>query len=365
MIGPWIAVIVSFVVAIGITPLCMLIARRYGIVDDPQTAPERKKQARPIPLLGGLAIIVATWVTWLVLWRGGYLADEIVTLKQILSVSVAGGILAVGGVIDDRWHLSARRQIWWVIVAVAIVVAGGIGVTFITNPFGGILDLTAIQWTLVRWHDVPYHLTLWADLFTFVWLLGASYTTKILDGLDGLVSGLGIIGGMIVFLLTLRPEVHQAGVGMIALSLVGASAGFLYWNWHPAKVYLGEAGSLYIGFMLGVVSIISGGKIATALLILGLPILDLLWVMIQRVRNRRSPFTSADRFHLHFRLLDAGFSVRQSVLIIFSLVTVFGVSTLYVHGAMKVVVLAALGGVMAILVWWVMRRIQGRTEHPV
>jgi len=357
-----VAIVVSLISAVVLTPVAMKVARAWGAIDDPAAAPERKRHQRPIPLLGGLAIIVSTWITWGVLvLRDGFSSDD-VPMKYLIGLVIAGALIALGGALDDRFHLTAKQQIWWVIVAVAVVSLSGIGVTFITNPFGGLIDLTSIQWTIFHWRDTPYHLTLWADVFTIIWLLGASYTTKILDGLDGLVSGLGLVGSLIVFLLTLRPEVSQSGVGLLALSLVGATAGFLFWNWHPAKVFLGESGSLYIGFMLGVLSIISGGKIATALLILGLPILDLLWVIVQRLRHRRSPFTSADRFHLHFRLLDAGLSVRQSVIVILTLVALFGVSTLYVTGLQKVQVLAALFVVMALLVWWVMYRIARRSK---
>ncbi len=357
-----ISLFLSLGLAAVLTPLVMFVARKWLAVDDPTIAPDRKRHTTTVPLLGGLAIIVSTWMTWAVLMLLHRVVGVDVPAKYIVGLTIAGGLIAIGGALDDRYHLTAKQQIWWVLAAVLVVTVSGIGVTFITNPFGGGLDLTTIQWTIFRWHDLPYHLTLWADLFTVVWLLGASYTTKILDGLDGLVSGLGVIGSLIVFLLTLRPEVNQSGVGLLALSLAGASAGFLIWNWHPAKVFLGESGSLYIGFMLGVLSIISGGKIAPALLILGLPILDLLWVIIQRLRKRRPPFTSADRLHVHFRLLDAGLSVRQSVSLILALVALFGVSTLYVSGRQKLEVLGGLLVVMILLVWWVMYRIARRRK---
>lgn len=355
-----VALLVSLSVAAALTPLMMLVARRWRVVDDPAIASSRKLHQRPIPLLGGLAVITATWSTWLVLGLMGVWRDNDIPVKQLLGVSIAGAVIAIGGALDDRFRLTAKRQIGWVIVAVLVAIAAGIGITFITNPFGGVMYLNGVQWTIFNWHGAPYHVTLWADLFTFVWLLGATYTTKILDGLDGLVTGLGVIGSLIVFLLTLRPEVSQAGVGLLALSLTGAAAGFLFWNWHPARVFLGESGSLYIGFMLGVLSIISGGKIATALLILGLPILDLVWVIIQRLRAGRSPFTSADRLHLHFRLLDAGFSPRQSVMMIYVIVAIFGVSTLYANGIDKVMVLLGLVVVTSLLVWWVIHRAERR-----
>ncbi len=359
----WLSLGLSLGLTAVLTPAVMFMARRWRAVDDPSVAPDRKQHARPIPLLGGLAIIISTWITWGVLVLRHSLVGQDLPLKYLLGLTVAGAIIAIGGALDDRYKLAPKQQIWWVVAAVLAVGLAGVGVTIITNPFGGLINLTTIQWTIFRWHEVPYHLTLWADLFTFVWLLGASYTTKILDGLDGLVSGLGVIGALIVFLLTLRPEVNQTGVGLIALSLAGATAGFLIWNWHPAKIFLGESGALYIGFMLGVLAIISGGKIATALLILGLPMLDLLWVIIQRRRKNKSPFTSADRFHLHFRLLDAGLSVRQSVLLILALVALFGLSTLYVSGLQKLEVLGGLLIVMMLLVWWVQRRIAARQTN--
>lgn len=357
--------VLTLILTALLTPLMMAIARHAHVVDDPSQAPERKRHLRPIPLLGGVAIILATWLSWGVMYRLGALPTADIGLKALVGVTIAGVLLLIGGILDDRFQLSAKRQIIWVMAAALVAIASGIGVTFITNPFGGLISLTGIQWTIFHLGETPYHITLWADLFTFLWILGATYTTKILDGLDGLVSGLGVIGSLIVFLLTLRPEVSQSGVGLLAVSLAGACAGFLIWNWHPAKIFLGESGSLYIGFLLGTLAIISGGKIATALLILGLPILDLLWVVLQRLRSHQSPFASGDRLHLHYRLLDAGLSTRQSVLLLYGVVALFGLSTLYVSGIMKVVTLGGLLIVMILIVWWVMRRIAHRQhEQP-
>ncbi len=345
----------AFALTAGLTPLVGWLARRWGAIDDPNADPGRKRHARPIPLLGGLAIIASVnLVWWWFLVHQGWAPD--LPLRQMASLAVASLLIAVGGALDDRFNLPPRAQLLWAIGAVVVTVAAGVGVRFITNPLGGVLYLDRVSWTLFSWHGAAYHLTWWADLFTFVWLLGAMYTTKILDGLDGLVSGLGVIGSLIVFLLTLRPEVNQPGVALMALTLAGAGLGFLVWNWHPARIFLGESGSLFIGFSLGVLSIISGGKIATALLILGLPILDLLWVIVQRLRRRTSPFATADRLHLHFRLLDADLSVRQCVLLLYGVVAVFGLSTLYARGPWKLVALGGIFAVMLLLVWWIIRR---------
>ncbi|MBI5466592.1 MAG: undecaprenyl/decaprenyl-phosphate alpha-N-acetylglucosaminyl 1-phosphate transferase [Candidatus Kerfeldbacteria bacterium] len=353
-------ILVSFVTAVILSRLMILLAQRWRVLDDPGAAPDRKQHTAPTPLLGGVAVILASWVAWLVLLAANVFPSEVLPLKHLVGLGIASLILLVIGVIDDKWRLSVGWQLTGTIVAALVIVGTGIGIHYITNPLGGIIWLNQQSISIFTWQGVPYHLVLWADVFTFVWLLGATYTTKILDGLDGLVGGLGVIGAIVVFLLTLRPEVSQPAIGLLALGLAGATAGFLVWNWHPAKIFLGESGSLYIGFILGTLSIISGGKIATALLILGLPILDLLWVIIQRVRRRRSPLATADRLHLHFRLLDAGLSVRQSVLLLYGVIIVFGFSTLFVHGVWKLIALSLLLIVMIGLVWWVMRRIAQR-----
>lgn len=347
----------SFAVSAALTPLIRRLAERWRVVDDPQTAPERKRHTQPIALLGGVSIVLTSLLMWWLLVGAGQMGQVDFPLKYVVGLSLAAILVAVGGARDDRFHLRPSRQLLWPILATLVIIASGIGIGVITNPFGGVIRLDAVRWQIFSWQGVPYVLTLWADLFTFAWLMVAMYTTKLLDGLDGLVSGLGVIGSLIIFLLTLRPEVHQPAVSLLALSLAGACAGFLLFNWHPAKIFLGEGGSLFIGFMLGVMAIISGGKIATALLILGLPILDLAWVVIYRLVVRRtSPFRTADRSHLHFRLLDAGLSVRQSVLILYAVITLFGVSTLFFRGVQKVYALAALVVVMILLASWVVRR---------
>ncbi len=355
------ALIVSFVATVVLTPVIGWWAQRWGAMDDPTSAPLRKRHRRPTPLLGGLAILIVANAMWW--WLVPHQHDTSdVTTKALWGVLIASLVIAVIGSLDDRFNLSPRRQLVWAVIAALVMVAAGVGVKFITNPFGGVLYLDRAQWSVFTWHGINYHLTLWADLFTLVWLLGAMYTTKILDGLDGLVSGFGAIGAVVIFLLTLRPEVNQPGVAIMALALAGACLGFLVWNWHPAKIFLGESGSLFIGFSLGILSIVSGGKIATALLILGLPILDLLWVIFQRVRRHTSPLETADRSHLHFRLLDAGLSTRQTVSLLYLVTLVFGLSTLFVSGKSKVYVLAMLLVLMIALVIWVSLRIQ-RSHH--
>jgi UDP-GlcNAc:undecaprenyl-phosphate GlcNAc-1-phosphate transferase len=337
------------------------LARRWNILDRAELAPDRKKHDRPTALLGGLAIVLSSLLTWWWLAGQNVMISDIFPMKYLVGITVAGVLIAIGGFLDDRFHLRPGRQLLWPLLAALAVILAGIGVDFITNPFGGLISLHQFDFDVLTIGSTAYQLTLWADLFTLAWLFGMMYTTKILDGLDGLVSGVGVIGALIIFFLTLRPEVNQPAVALLALGLAGAAAGFLLFNWHPATIFLGESGSLYIGFLLGVLAIISGGKIATALLIMGLPILDLAWVIIQRRFLRgASPWRTADRSHLHFQLLEAGLSVRQSVLLLYGVTLLFGLSTLFVPGRLKVLALAGLLVLLVVFVAWIKRRIKSR-----
>lgn len=332
-----------------LTPLVRALALRWRLVDVPGSAPDRKIHEQPTPLGGGAAAMIAFFLTLgIVRWFQPSLLAGIPAVS-FLGLALASIIVLIGGTLDDRFRLSPGQQLLFPVGAALVVLSAGVSIEYITNPFGGLLRLDQTRLALFSVAGQPLVLTLWASLFSFVWILGMSYTTKFLDGLDGLVAGVTVIGGVITFLVSLRPEVQQPTTALLSIILAGALLGFLPMNFHPARMFLGEAGSLWTGFMLGVLAIIAGGKIATALLLMGIPILDVAWVILRRLRERRSPFRSADRKHLHFRLLDLGFSHRGAVLFLYALTALFGVSTLFVHGRQKVFVLGLLVFVMIAL----------------
>jgi UDP-N-acetylmuramyl pentapeptide phosphotransferase/UDP-N-acetylglucosamine-1-phosphate transferase len=213
---------------------------------------------------------------------------------------------------------------------------------------GGVMYLDTIKIKIFTINNLPYHIVLLADLFAFFWLMTMTYTTKFLDGLDGLVSGITTICAVILFALSLNKEVAQPETALLAIIFAGASLGFLIFNFHPAKIFLGEGGSLYTGFMLGVLAIISGAKIATALLILGIPLLDVLWVIFRRIFLKSSPFM-ADKKHLHFRLLDIGLSHRMAVALLWLLSLIFGIAALFLGSQQKLISLIILFILMIIL----------------
>lgn len=340
--------LMSWALAGGIRKLAL----RKGWVDRPETAPHRKIHAAPVPLLGGLAVFGGFALSCIFLWNiltAGYLLP-----KHLFGLLLAGVVLMIGGVWDDLKNLKPSRQIVFPIVASLIVIAAGIDIHQITNPFGGTISLESIFWTVFTWQDTPYRLVLWADLFGLLWLLSTTYATKFLDGLDGLVAGVTAIGASAIAVVSYRAPVLQAETALVALCLAGAALGFLVWNRHPAKIFLGEGGSLFCGFTLGVLAIISGGKIAVALLVLGVPLLDAAWVIFKRLRSGHSPFVG-DSEHLHQRLLKLGLSQRQIAWMLYVVTAGFGYVGLFLQGREKVWALVVLLVVLVLLGWMAVR----------
>ncbi len=340
-------ILAAFAAAVILTPLVRAAAFRFGAIDQP--AGGRKIHARPMPLWGGAAVFGAVAAAIALALALGWLPGTHIREKYLVGIIIASGLLIIGGLLDDKYSLKPSRQIIWPVLAVLVIVGSGIGIKFITNPFGGQLYLDRQMFTVLWWQGLPYRLTPAADIFTLVWLLGMTYTTKFLDGLDGLVSGVNVIGALVIAAVSLMKEVAQPDTALLAFIIAGAFLGFLIFNFHPARIFLGEGGSTLAGFLLGVLAIISGGKIATTLLVLGLPLFDAAFVILRRAFwLRRSP-TQADRSHLHFLLLDIGFSHRQAVLFYYFIAAAFGVSTLFLDGWGKLVALGALASLLAAL----------------
>ena len=330
--------VLSFLAVVLLTPRIRKLALNWGIVDIPQS--ERKIQIGHVPLLGGLAIYFSFLIVLLISWSAGWLSDGIIQTNQILAIIFGGLIIVIIGFLDDKYDLKTK-SFSGPLFAALLAVLMGIAIKYVTNPF--------IAGSGPYGRALLYFVPQIGALLSFVWLLALMYTTKLLDGLDGLVSGIGAIGAIILFFVSLFWDVPQSGTSVLALILAGACLGFLIYNWHPARIFLGESGSVFIGFMLGVLSIISGAKIATALLIMGIPILDVIWIILRRVfTEHKSPF-SGDRKHLHFRLLDVGFSHRQAVLFLYALTLIFGLSSLFLQSQHKIIALGILAVIMILL----------------
>jgi UDP-GlcNAc:undecaprenyl-phosphate GlcNAc-1-phosphate transferase len=336
------------------TPIVRFFAIKYGVVDRPDGG--RKTHEKPTPLLGGLAVFAAFTATVILLRShllGGFLLE-----KHLLGLLAGSAVLVFGGILDDRYRLRPLYQLMFPALASLIVIASGIGADVITNPFGGFLRLDLWSIPLFRSGDVPYQLTLPADLFTFVWLMGMTYTTKLLDGLDGLVSGLGVIGFIVIALLSMTPEVAQPELVLLALAAAGTSGGFLFFNARPASIFLGEGGSTLIGFLLGTFAILSGAKIGVTLLVLAVPIMDVAWTIMSRIMARTS-IAQGGMDHLHFRLVRGGMTPGQAVALFWSFAAAFGGAGLFIRGREKLLALVILAILFLLITFIIGKRAHG------
>ncbi len=311
----------SLALAVIFTLLIKKIALKFNIVDRPDATggTGRKIHTQATPLLGGVAIFLAYFIL-LFAFAPRFLAGNL-HWSHLIAFFIGALIIIIGGVLDDKYNLRPSVQIIFPLLAILAIILGGVEIEKITNPFGGYIYLKSLIFV--------------GPLLIAAWLLGMMYTTKLLDGVDGLVSGIAAVGGLVIFLFTLTTKYYQPDIAFAAAVLTGAVLGFLIFNWHPAKIFLGEGGSLLLGYILGVLAIISGGKIAIALLIMGIPILDVAWTIIRRLVKGKNPFRAADKMHLHHRLLALGLGQKKTVLIFYALSLFFGLSGLFLQSRGK------------------------------
>ncbi|PIZ99581.1 MAG: hypothetical protein COX77_01175 [Candidatus Komeilibacteria bacterium CG_4_10_14_0_2_um_filter_37_10] len=343
--------VTAFALSFLFTKLVHRLAIRWQIVDRPG---ERKVHERPIPLLGGWGIFLSLLVSVILFIDLANFGS--LQIKNIVGFLLAAFILMIGGFLDDKYNLRPRWQILFPLLACLVVISSGIGIKFISNPWGGLIHLDQWKILLFWWQGVPYYFSVWSDIFSFIWLISMTYVTKLLDGLDGLATGIGLIGSVIIFVVSIFWDISYSVTSLLSLISAGALAGFLLWNFYPAKIFLGEGGSTLIGFVLGVLSIISGGKIATALLVMGLPILDVVWIIIRRLFWEKHSFAQADDKHLHHRLLRIGLSQRQVVFLFYTLTTIFGISSIFFETKGKILIISTELVIMILLALYLINR---------
>jgi UDP-GlcNAc:undecaprenyl-phosphate GlcNAc-1-phosphate transferase len=298
-----------------------------------------------VPRLGGVALFGAFVVAiGVAAWQGsltaGYSAGDFTRLRGLL----IGGLGAfLFGLIDDRFDLPPLPQFVFQFVLSLIALATLLWLERFTLPFLGYVELEAYPWG--TWVYVP---------LTIVWMMGMMNTVNWLDGLGGLAAGVGAI--LCLVLAIHMHRVEQPGVALLPLALLGALLGFLPYNVAPSRVFLGSAGALFLGYALGGLGLIAGGRVATVLLVMGLPIVDVVWRIFDRVRHRRSP-VQADRGHLHFRLLDMGLSERTIVLLYWGFCALFGLLALAASSRVhKLLALVGIGVVVLVVLAWLSRK---------
>ena len=334
--------------ALVLTPLVRRVALRIGTVDLPN---HRRVNASPVPRGGGVAVAAAFLLVALVTVAANA-SLALVPVPAALSgleigALLGGAALATGiGALDDVFQLRARWQLAGQLLLSAIAVGAGITVLAVNNPFGpGTISLAA-----------PFGIG-----FTVLWIMGMVNSINFIDGLDGLSSGIALIAAVTLGLISLT--LAQPFVAVLCFALAGALLGFLRWNFHPASVFIGTSGVMFVGFTLAVLSILGAAKVAVALLVLGVPIIDTFWIIVRRLATGRSPFTP-DRGHIHHRLLDLGLSHTQTVLLIYALCAALAVLSLVLSGTGQVYAFLGLGMLFGLLLFALTRGVSGDALEP-
>jgi UDP-GlcNAc:undecaprenyl-phosphate GlcNAc-1-phosphate transferase len=346
----------TFLLALLFTPLARRLSLRLGIVAEPGG---RRKHAGRIPKLGGLAIFGA-WLAGvlLLLWLAPPVEPE--DALRIRGVIVGSLVIVAGGVIDDWRELSPRGQFLIQVVAAALAMWHLIFIEVFTNPFPGtaVWQTPPFSWLFTLDGDLVWMWRPLALLFTLFWVVGMINAINWLDGLDGLAAGVVAIAALMFAWHSYN--LGQVTVPLLPLALAGALLGFLPFNFAPAKIFLGSVGAYLLGYQMATLSILSPAKLSTALLVLAIPIIDVAWLVLNRIRHGRNPL-SADRGHLHFRLADSGLSTRKIVLGYYLVTILFGlVAVLAPSRSFKVVLWVALYAGVFLFLAWLSKRPLGR-----
>jgi UDP-GlcNAc:undecaprenyl-phosphate GlcNAc-1-phosphate transferase len=308
------AFISSALLSLVATPIVVRVAVRIGAVDQPN---HRRVNASPVPRGGGVAVafafLLVAGVVVVLNEQMDLVKDRVgIDAAEFLGVMLGGSVAMLLGLLDDVFQLRARWQLLTQLGVAAIPVAAGVVPIFLNNPVGpGTIPLVS-----------PF-----GAGFTVVWILGMINSINFIDGLDGLSTGIALIAALTLGVISFTTAIGVTGqpmVGVLCFVLAGSLLGFLRWNFHPARIFIGTTGVMFVGYMLAILSILGAAKVAVALLVLGVPIIDTFWIIVRRLATGHSPFTP-DRGHIHHRLLDLGLSHAQTVLVIYAICIVLAV----------------------------------------
>lgn len=313
----------------------IFLAKKIGLVTD------KKKRFHPahihtglIPRGGGIPIYLALLFSSL----------AFLPLTKIVSgILLSSLILIVIGILDDYFDLSPYLRFFFNIFISAMVVGFGLGIPYISNPFGGVIRLD--QWKITIEFFGQHSILVVADLLAIIWLTWIMNMVNWSKGVDGQLPGFVTITALFLGLLSQRFIAHDINVQTVTLLsfiVAGAFLGFLPFNFYPQKIMPGYGGGALAGFLLGILSILSFGKVGTAILILAIPTIDAVYTIIRRIKNRQSPFR-ADWGHFHHRLLELGWGKRRIAVFYWTVSFILGLAALFLKGIEKMVAFITIG----------------------
>ncbi|MHB8072580.1 glycosyltransferase family 4 protein [Desulfosporosinus fructosivorans] len=337
--------LMALLIAVIATPVSMKLADRWGAIAYPGGRHVHKK---PIPRLGGLALYAAFWSAALIIqwWDKSFTMDAS-TIIQIWGLFIGSTIIVMVGIWDDTRGMRPLVKLFWQIAAASVLLAFGFSMNIISLPFINPVDFQQLGLGAI------------GLILMLFWVVGLVNTVNVSDGLDGLAAGICFIVAILLFWSANR--IGQLPAAHLTLALAGALLGFLFFNFPPARVFMGDSGSMFLGYIIGGISIMGLLKTATILglvfplLVLGMPVTDLTFAIIRR-KLRGQSMATADRGHLHHRLLDAGLSQRTAVLSMYGISACFGVAAVLGAKGQWIWALAMLIVVFALLIIILLRR---------
>lgn len=292
---------ICFLASLGLTPIVRKLAIRIGATDEPN---ERKVHKTKMPRMGGLAIYLSFMLGMLILRPDS---------SYTLPILIGSVIIIITGILDDMYSLSAKVKIVAHLLAAIVIVASGINVSFINLPFNGVLYL--------GWFSIP---------LTLLWIMGITNAINLIDGLDGLAAGVSSI--VLLTIAGLSITEGNVFVFMMSAVLLGSTLGFLPYNFHPAKIFMGDTGAYFLGYIISILALLGFKNVTmfslvVPIVILAVPISDTLFAIVRRLVNKK-PLSAPDKSHLHHCLLRFGFSHRETVVLIYGMSALFALAAI-------------------------------------
>jgi len=339
-----IASVFSFLITFLTTPLVIKLAKNLKLIDDPK---KRKHPAHThkgaIPRGGGLSLYL------------GIIAASLLFLpvnKVLLGILLGGGVTTFIGLLDDRKDISPYFRFLMNFVVAGLAVAAGVGIPYITNPFNGIISLNT--WQISFSFFGPHKILVWADIFALLWIVWTMNIIGWSGGVDGQMPGFVAIAAAVLGILSFRFSAHdisQEAITILCFITSSAFLGFLPFNFYPQKVMPGYGGKTLAGFMLASLAILSWGKLGTAILVLGLPMIDAGYILLRRIARGHSPVW-ADKSHLHHRLLEIGWGKRRIAVFYWLFSALLGIIALSLNSQQKLFALVLLAVLLGGFILW-------------
>lgn len=325
----------SFLITIGVAYCILFFCSKFDLIEK---VSRNRGETKGICRLGGVAIIIGFLTAILI-------SNELIISQKLWGIIIASVIILIFGIVDDFFELEWKTQLSFQIAVAVLIFIFGVRVEYVTNPLGGLIFLNLGKYL------IP------SLVFMIFWIVLMINSMNWVDGVDGLSGGVSFIGSLTIFFLSLKPEVNQPPVAIIAMALSGAFLGFLIFNFNPSRILAGTSGSMFMGFILAALAVFAGVKIATAILIMAVPVIDALWVIGERMKSSDSVFKSDNR-HLHYKLLELGWSQKRIIVFFYAITLCISAVALNTRAMGKMITLILVAVIMSATLMFINKKMK-------